>query len=861
MNAITFTPESLPHAVASLFRLNHYVVEGPLQIHGAEIDLVARPLADPFSAPVYIEVTIEYVDNEKYGKDLTKLMMIREKDPGAQLAIVSSSGFSVPVRERAAKTRITTFTYSELFKKFERFDGYVEAVISDTPLASELRTLNGIYEEPQFVDDVGVDKATEYLLRWRDSTDASNRWLVIVGEYGTGKTALTKVLHYRWLHDYKMNPSLPIPFRIELRDFARQFDARGLLHHFLDRNGLAHVSVEFVESLIRSGKIVLLLDGYDEMAQYLHARERRACLEALAQLSSGGAKGILTSRPNYFTETEELQVFEILYASIAAGNYHLGKQDRELLKREEQVDQLLGQFIDRYERRLEDLTPVQTRALVKRALSDDPVGRQVVEGILDRVFRSIDSGDKVSLSGKPVIITYLLAVVEDLKNNYNSHKEGAGDLTEWEVYKLIVDQLMLRDFRRSPEMSPDDRRRFLQRLAIVLSRAETPTIKESEFKELVSKQFSQDLRRFPAQDRPSQVDRLFSDLRASATLTRAGTKGEQGWRFSHNSLREYLVAEHLVRELAGKAPLSDQMPITDAMRLFVASKPREEVDTLVRHIGELWPQRLTVPQIGQYLSLLWSAMIRYYAADDDPSGMALRNVCGSPIALNGVELSRMVLSSERKPACLRFAKMSSSTLATIDMTSADLRDVDFTSCVLESVNFSNADLHGAIFRGAMLIDVSFSGAVIHDADFRGVQPQSLSIIVESNASDGERANLLGENALGYLAFNGAITDKLAPSAIARHHPKYPIVEKILIKLCEQSLRQRRGLAQRGAARQDTQFAQQFVNHLVAQRLIHTPMNRKDMVEVAELGRERFARFAETREIPPEVIGMLLPEKR
>ncbi len=66
-----------------------------------------------------------------------------------------------------------------------------------------------------------------------------------------------------------------------------------------------------------------MLDGYDEMAQFLNARERRACLSALAELAADGARGILTSRPNYFTETEELNVFEALYTTIEQGKYYI----------------------------------------------------------------------------------------------------------------------------------------------------------------------------------------------------------------------------------------------------------------------------------------------------------------------------------------------------------------------------------------------------------------------------------------------------------------------------------------------------------------------------------------------------------
>ena len=93
-----FNPESLPNAIQNLFELNHYEVHGPIQIHGAEIDLVAKPLGNPFGVPIYIEATIEYVENEKYGKDVGKLAMIGEIEPNAQRLIVSAKGFSLPVR-------------------------------------------------------------------------------------------------------------------------------------------------------------------------------------------------------------------------------------------------------------------------------------------------------------------------------------------------------------------------------------------------------------------------------------------------------------------------------------------------------------------------------------------------------------------------------------------------------------------------------------------------------------------------------------------------------------------------------------------------------------------------------------------
>ncbi len=317
-----FTPDTLVQAISNLFVLNGYEVTGSFQIHGAQVDLRAKSRRDPFAAEIYVEATVGYVDNDKYGKDVGKLALLQKKDPSARCMIVSSNGFTDAVRERAKETGYLPLTYDELFAKFEQFDTFIQYVLKQADSNGPLSTLVRIYEEPSFHDKLGTGQATEYLSRWRTDTSPENRWLIVTGDYGTGKTALTKILEYRWVEEYRANPMLPIPFRIELRNFTRQFDARGLLHHFLDHSRLGHISIEFVESLIKQGRVVLLLDGYDEMAQYMHFRERRICLEALAALAADGAKGILTSRPNYFSEAEELSVFEALYSSLPGGGPH-----------------------------------------------------------------------------------------------------------------------------------------------------------------------------------------------------------------------------------------------------------------------------------------------------------------------------------------------------------------------------------------------------------------------------------------------------------------------------------------------------------------------------------------------------------
>ena len=127
-----FNTINLPQAVRKLFELNHYEVEGPVHLYGAEFDLVARPISAPFGVPIYIEVTIEYVDNAKYGKDVGKLSIISAKEPSAKKLIVSSRGFTAPVIERANASGIETLTYTDLFKRFERFEPYISLYLGQT---------------------------------------------------------------------------------------------------------------------------------------------------------------------------------------------------------------------------------------------------------------------------------------------------------------------------------------------------------------------------------------------------------------------------------------------------------------------------------------------------------------------------------------------------------------------------------------------------------------------------------------------------------------------------------------------------------------------------------------------------------
>lgn len=846
---LQFTPETLPEAIRQIFLVNGYEVTGPERHFGAEVDLVARNKRDIFHEPIYIEATVEYVNNDKFGKDSSKFIGLREGNQHARFLIVSSKGFSLPVKERAEQARIELMTYDDLLRRFEQFDPYLRSIFIDGPQQQELALLRASYEPPALEDSHGSDDALSFLQTWRDKDDISSRWLIIVGEYGTGKTALTKVLQYDWNRDYAANPSRPLAFRMELRDFTRQFNADGLIHHFLDRNRLSHITVEYVHQLIKSGRLVLILDGYDEMAQYMTTRERRACLEALATLSHDGARGILTSRPNYFSEAEELTVLEALYRELSAASILASSGIAAVAEKERRVDALLdSQFINRFERTLRDLTPAQTEAFVKRKLATNPAGQKVVLDILHRIFRD-EGTSTIALSGKPVIITYLLEVVDTLL----TAKASDTSLTEWSVYKIILDNLMIRDFQRTPELAPSERRDFLTQVAIFLTRRDHPVISEGEFRELATRE----LKLRPGltdEERRRALDARFEDLRASTTLTRSNQGDLVGWRFSHNSLREFLLTEYwIVALMNASIPIEKGLPISEPMREFAASQPTADIEKQLRELARRWND--TIIGRGAWLTLLWGHVERAMASSGDSHvANALSTLSGGRRLGEGTLLSRIALSCDEEPQNLSSFEFSETELLNIKFTAADLRNAKFVNTWLDGCDFQDCDLTGCNFSQAVLTDIHITGAKLDSAVFIGIDPES-SILVAFDGLQLER--LTGPAMIGYLKYVGGHTEAVPDYWFYLYSPRFSIIEKICRKLTEQATRQVRGLTQRGVAASDTAFATGLVERLIAENYVEYSRGRAGLISITAKGREELGRFINgVGYLPPVVLEYL-----
>ncbi|MFN7095908.1 MAG: NACHT domain-containing protein, partial [Burkholderiales bacterium] len=146
----------------------------------------------------------------------------------------------------------------------------------------------------------------DIFLRERQATNAHKR--LIYGRAGIGKSTLVHYAAYQWANDM-LWPEFDYVFWLPLRkltsDWKERYDKDELkanplacfTHHCCPNNTIKVEAIISVLTQRNSNKILLLLDGYDEIAQ-LHDKNHSLISEVLNAAIKGSFYVLMTSRPN-----------------------------------------------------------------------------------------------------------------------------------------------------------------------------------------------------------------------------------------------------------------------------------------------------------------------------------------------------------------------------------------------------------------------------------------------------------------------------------------------------------------------------------------------------------------------------------
>jgi predicted NACHT family NTPase len=271
----------------------------------------------------YDRILIRGIEGEVGLKDVAVLRASVEQQRTDEGWLVTARRIARAARNEVEKDEnrhLGCYTFDELIDQDADFSDYLdwlEAEIIRRQIDTKYVPLACTKEEidPDTKQRIGISHYSDrdgwidgYIDMWLD--DPAKEHISILGEFGTGKTWFS--FHYAWvaLQRYRdaqkrgvERPRLPLV--ITLRDFAKAINVENVLAGFFFTQHNIRLTSEVFDQLNGMGKLLLIFDGFDEMAAKVDRQQMINNFWELAKVVVPGAKVVLTCRTEHFPDAKE----------------------------------------------------------------------------------------------------------------------------------------------------------------------------------------------------------------------------------------------------------------------------------------------------------------------------------------------------------------------------------------------------------------------------------------------------------------------------------------------------------------------------------------------------------------------------
>jgi tetratricopeptide (TPR) repeat protein len=429
--------------------------------------------------------------------------------------LISNKKISMKVSNYASTKRNIRIFYINDFLQQRIWGSYFNSLRSLVEMESiqKLYIDLGCYQE-HVRDDSEVIKKYQSLDNFIDIwlRELGKTHISLLGDFGTGKTWFCRHYAYRQLTKYLEDPiNERMPLLITLREFSKATTAKQLINDALiEQYKLPFKGSAFdvFKDLNRRGKLLLILDGFDEMARKVDYQTVVDNFWELAELIDNNSKVILTSRTEYFRLANESE-------KILSGETY-GRKTIELSPPKFEI-----LYIDK-------LSDYQIRELIllRRGTKD---GAKDVDIILSKP-------NLAEMARRPVLIELLLAALDEVGKTQNNIPQNIS-----QVYLYATNKLILRNITTERTFtSTADKLYFLCELAWEMIKNNNLSIHFSAIPDVIIRYFGDKIKG------KGDLDNWDYDLR-SCTFLHRDAKGNYG--FAHKSLAEFFVAFKFSAEL------------------------------------------------------------------------------------------------------------------------------------------------------------------------------------------------------------------------------------------------------------------------------------------------------------------------
>lgn len=146
-------------------------------------------------------------------------------------------------------------------------------------------------------------------------TDEDGRFVLMLANFGHGKTFLLRELTRR----LTKLPAAPIPILIEMRALQRTRTLDELVAQHLVAAGEETLDIKKFRHMLEKGRVALLFDGFDELAQRVSYESATDHFDTLLQAAAGLAKVVVTSRTHHFESEKQVRTALLQKAEFVPG--------------------------------------------------------------------------------------------------------------------------------------------------------------------------------------------------------------------------------------------------------------------------------------------------------------------------------------------------------------------------------------------------------------------------------------------------------------------------------------------------------------------------------------------------------------
>ena len=688
--ATTSAPESLAEQLDAWFEVLGYGTEEAHRVSGDKY--FERMITIPIRRQRYDRVVVRGIEGEAGLSDLQALLASVERSKADEGWLVSnmrvSSGVRKAVSEESQCEDVSCYTLDELLDEDADFSGYVtwlEEEITSRGIDQNYISLGCSKEEidPKTKVPLGTSHYGEnegwiegYVDQWL--ADSSKEHLSVLGEFGTGKTWF--VMHYAWLtlQKYKaakkkgiVRPRLPLV--IPLRDYAKAVSMESLFSEFFFRkHEIPLPGYTAFERLNRMGKLLLIFDGFDEMAARTDLQAMIDNFWELARVVVPGAKALLTCRTEHFPDA--IQGRETLSAQQKASTANLTGEPPQFEVLE------LAKFND------EQIAEILWRKVQKIAQDD---GREPKKETVQAVM---GNSQLLDLARRPVMVDLIVEALPEI--------EAGKRVDMARVYLYAVTRQMQRNITSKRTFtSLADKLYFLCELSWKMLSTDQMTLNYRAFPDELQQMFADRV-----QDE-KELDHWRYDMMGQTMLIR---NAEGDYTPAHRSLLEFFVAYKIVASLGAMA--------TDFTEI---AQQQSHLDTALPSQGYTWERyfRRVCNEQGEPEEIAGLSRFEQLDIDDLLPLLGRSKLAKAVLDLAHPMLERETMRERLLPLLQATATRTLKEVGYLGgnvaqmmlaQTPHALSDADLSGVKLQGVDFTRQYLRWVNLQGAQLAEVPFS---------------------------------------------------------------------------------------------------------------------------------------------------------